>query len=45
MIKIKIKEVEVLIFTKINKVEMLIPWMKIHMVNNTLIMKGNIHFD
>ena len=38
MIKIKIKEVEVLIFTKINKVEMLIPWMKIHMVNNTLIM-------
>ena len=38
MIKIKIKEVEVPILEEINKVRMLIPWMKILMVNNTLIM-------
>ena len=38
IIKIKIKEVEVPILEEINKVEMLIPWMKILMVNNTLIM-------
>ena len=37
-IKIKIKEVEVPILEEINKVEMLIPWIKILMVNNTLIM-------
>ena len=37
MIKIKIKEVEALILEEINKVKMLIHWMKYHMVNNTLI--------
>ena len=38
MIKIKIKEVKVPILEEIKKVRMLIPWMKILMINNTLIM-------
>ena len=38
MIKINIKDVEIPILEEINKVEMLIPWIKILMVNNTFIM-------